>query len=74
MPLWGCPALLSLPRLHSLLNNLRTKLANQEKQFREENHSLAADCERITGQCKEVQRRMRWGVRGHPPMMRPRST
>ncbi|KFP98705.1 Dynein regulatory complex protein 1, partial [Haliaeetus albicilla] len=48
-----------LNRLHSLLNNLRTKLANQEKQFREENHSLAADCERITGQCKEVQRRMR---------------
>ncbi|XP_029893602.1 dynein regulatory complex protein 1 isoform X1 [Aquila chrysaetos chrysaetos] len=48
-----------LNRLHSLLNNLRTKLANQEKQFREENHSLAADCERIMGQCKEVQRRMR---------------
>ncbi|NXS69151.1 DRC1 protein, partial [Pandion haliaetus] len=48
-----------LNRLHSLLNNLRTKLASQEKQFREENYSLAADCERITGQCKEVQRRMR---------------
>ncbi|NXS44078.1 DRC1 protein, partial [Balaeniceps rex] len=48
-----------LNRLHSLLNNLRTKLAKQEKQFREENRSLAADCERITGQCKEVQRRMR---------------
>ncbi|NWT48367.1 DRC1 protein, partial [Chroicocephalus maculipennis] len=48
-----------LNRLHSLLNNLRTKLANQEKQFREENQSLAADCERITGQCKEVQRSMR---------------
>ncbi|NXT19201.1 DRC1 protein, partial [Syrrhaptes paradoxus] len=46
-------------RLHSLLNSLRTKLAKQEKQFREENQSLAADCERITGQCKEVQRRMR---------------
>ncbi|NXU28462.1 DRC1 protein, partial [Thalassarche chlororhynchos] len=48
-----------LNRLHSLLNNLRTKLAKQEKQFREENQSLAADCERITGQCKEVQRRIR---------------
>ncbi|NXT90600.1 DRC1 protein, partial [Anhinga rufa] len=48
-----------LNRLHSLLNNLRTKLAKQEKQFKEENQSLAADCERITGQCKEVQRRMR---------------
>ncbi|NWW91104.1 DRC1 protein, partial [Rhynochetos jubatus] len=48
-----------LNRLHSLLNNLRTKLANQEKHFREENQSLAADCKRITGQCKETQRRMR---------------
>ncbi|NXU59650.1 DRC1 protein, partial [Turnix velox] len=46
-------------RLHSLLNNLRTKLANQEKQLREENQSLVADCERITGQCKEVLRSMR---------------
>ncbi|KGL88328.1 Dynein regulatory complex protein 1, partial [Charadrius vociferus] len=48
-----------LNRLHSLLNNLRTKLSKQEKQFGEENQSLAADCERITGQCKEVQRSMR---------------
>ncbi|NXT30990.1 DRC1 protein, partial [Pelecanoides urinatrix] len=48
-----------LNRLQSLLNNLRTKLAKQEKQFREENQSLTADCEHITGQCKEVQRRMR---------------
>ncbi|NXO49916.1 DRC1 protein, partial [Aramus guarauna] len=48
-----------LNRLHSLLNNLRTKLASQEKQFREENQSLAADCKRIMGQCKEVQSRMR---------------
>ncbi|XP_042658955.1 dynein regulatory complex protein 1 isoform X4 [Tyto alba] len=48
-----------LNRLHSLLNNLRTKLANQEKQFREENQSLADDCKRIMGQCKEVKRRMR---------------
>ncbi|PKU27234.1 hypothetical protein llap_22462 [Limosa lapponica baueri] len=48
-----------LNRLHSLLNNLKTKLANQEKQFREENQSLAADCKRIMGQCKEAQRSMR---------------
>ncbi|NXF41808.1 DRC1 protein, partial [Nyctibius bracteatus] len=48
-----------LNRLHSSLNKLRTKLAKQEKRFREENQSLAADCERITGQCKEMQRRMR---------------
>ncbi|XP_009957975.1 PREDICTED: dynein regulatory complex protein 1, partial [Leptosomus discolor] len=46
-------------RLHSLLKNLRTKLATQEKQFSEENQSLAADCECITGKCQEVQRRMR---------------
>ncbi|OXB60660.1 hypothetical protein ASZ78_001449 [Callipepla squamata] len=45
--------------LRSLLNNLRTKLVEQEKQFREENESLAADCERIMRQCKEVKRRMR---------------
>ncbi|NXN73109.1 DRC1 protein, partial [Himantopus himantopus] len=48
-----------LNRLHGLLNNLRTKLSKQEKQFGEENQSLAADCERIAGQCKEVQRSMR---------------
>ncbi|XP_056200653.1 dynein regulatory complex protein 1 [Falco biarmicus] len=54
-----CQQKRKLNRLHSLLNNLRTKLAKQEKQFREENQSLAANCEHITGQCKEVQRRMR---------------
>ncbi|NXG61010.1 DRC1 protein, partial [Hemiprocne comata] len=46
-------------RLHSFLNNLKTKLANQEKRFREENQSLEADCKRIMEQCKEVQRKMR---------------
>ncbi|XP_054036130.1 dynein regulatory complex protein 1 [Dryobates pubescens] len=46
-------------RLHSLLSNLRTKLANQEKQFEEEKQSLAAYCKSIKGHCKEVQRRMR---------------
>ncbi|XP_064002883.1 dynein regulatory complex protein 1 [Pogoniulus pusillus] len=46
-------------RLHSLLNNLRTKLANQEKQFGEEKQSLAASCESIRGHHKDVQRRMR---------------
>ncbi|NXS53546.1 DRC1 protein, partial [Brachypteracias leptosomus] len=46
-------------RLHSLLNDLKRKLANQEKQFQEENQSLTADCESITGHCKELQRRMR---------------
>ncbi|NXX38231.1 DRC1 protein, partial [Tricholaema leucomelas] len=46
-------------RLHSLLNNLRTKLANQEKQFGEEKQSLAAYCESIRAHYKAVQRRMR---------------
>ncbi|XP_008933734.1 PREDICTED: dynein regulatory complex protein 1, partial [Merops nubicus] len=46
-------------RLHSLLNDLRSKLAHQEKQFREESQSLAATCQSITGHCKELQRRMR---------------
>ncbi|NXD88127.1 DRC1 protein, partial [Halcyon senegalensis] len=48
-----------LNRLHSLLNDLRTKLANQEKQFREDNQSLADDYECITRHCKELQKRMR---------------
>ncbi|KAM9382249.1 dynein regulatory complex protein 1 [Phaethornis superciliosus] len=46
-------------RLHSLLSNLKTRLGNQKKQCSEENQNLAADCERITEQCKEVQRKMR---------------
>ncbi|XP_068792824.1 dynein regulatory complex protein 1 [Struthio camelus] len=48
-----------LNRLHDVLNNLRRKLSKQEKQLREENQSLAADYERIVGQCKELQRMMR---------------
>ncbi|NXG80966.1 DRC1 protein, partial [Baryphthengus martii] len=48
-----------LNRLHSLLNDLRTKLANQEKQYREDNQSLADNCDCIREHCKEVQRRMR---------------
>ncbi|KAM9563033.1 dynein regulatory complex protein 1 [Guaruba guarouba] len=48
-----------LNRLHSLLNNLKIKLAKREKQFREEKQSMAADCERIRVRCKDVQRRMR---------------
>ncbi|NXU82090.1 DRC1 protein, partial [Oreotrochilus melanogaster] len=46
-------------RLHSLLSNLKTRLGNQKKQCREDNQSLAADCERIWEQCREVQRKMR---------------
>ncbi|NXV83752.1 DRC1 protein, partial [Atlantisia rogersi] len=48
-----------LNRLRSLLDSLRKKLAQQEQRFREENQRLAADCEQITRQYKEVQRRMR---------------
>ncbi|NXD68592.1 DRC1 protein, partial [Eolophus roseicapillus] len=48
-----------LNRLHSLLNNLKIKLAKREKQFREEKESMAADCERIRVRCKDTQRRMR---------------
>ncbi|XP_005146528.2 dynein regulatory complex protein 1 [Melopsittacus undulatus] len=48
-----------LNRLHSLLNNLKIKLANREKQFREEKQSMAADCERIRVRCKDLHRRMR---------------
>ncbi|NXJ85482.1 DRC1 protein, partial [Trogon melanurus] len=48
-----------LSQLYSLLNNLKTKLANEEKQFREENQSLVADSECITEHCEEVQRRTR---------------
>ncbi|XP_010120471.1 PREDICTED: dynein regulatory complex protein 1, partial [Chlamydotis macqueenii] len=46
-------------RLQGLLNNLRKKLTDQEKQFREETQSLAADRERIARQYEELQRRMR---------------
>ncbi|KFQ44210.1 Dynein regulatory complex protein 1, partial [Nestor notabilis] len=48
-----------LNRLHSLLDNLKIKLAKREKQFREEKQSMAADCERIRVRCKDTQRRMR---------------
>ncbi|XP_065487942.1 dynein regulatory complex protein 1-like [Caloenas nicobarica] len=46
-------------RLYTIFSNLRTKLAKQEQQFREEKQSLAAHCERIVGKCKVVQRKMR---------------
>ncbi|NXA39947.1 DRC1 protein, partial [Eudromia elegans] len=48
-----------LNRLHDVLNNLRRKLAKQEKQLKEENQNLAADYERLLGQCKELQKMMR---------------
>ncbi|KAG6923567.1 dynein regulatory complex subunit 1 [Chelydra serpentina] len=48
-----------LNRLHDVLNNLRTKLAKQIKQFQEENQNLTADYKRIVEQYKDLQRTMR---------------
>ncbi|NWH79713.1 DRC1 protein, partial [Piaya cayana] len=48
----------NIKRLHGLLSNVRTKLANQEKQFRE-NQGLTADYERFTKQCEEIKSTMR---------------
>uniref|UniRef100_A0A672UB86 Dynein regulatory complex protein 1 n=1 Tax=Strigops habroptila TaxID=2489341 RepID=A0A672UB86_STRHB len=48
-----------LNRLHSLLDNLKIKLAKREKQFREEKQSMEADCERIRVRCRDMQTRMR---------------
>ncbi|XP_038606761.1 dynein regulatory complex protein 1 [Tachyglossus aculeatus] len=46
-------------RLHDVVNNLRTKLAKQIKQYREENQALAADYKRIVVQFKDLQKTMR---------------
>nr|XP_021154214.1 dynein regulatory complex protein 1 [Columba livia] len=46
-------------RLYTIFSNLRTKLAKQEQQFREEGQSLTTHCERIMAKCKVVQRKMR---------------
>ena len=39
------------------MNNLKVKLAEQEKQYREENQGLADDYKRITEQFKELQKK-----------------
>uniref|UniRef100_W5NH33 Dynein regulatory complex protein 1 n=1 Tax=Lepisosteus oculatus TaxID=7918 RepID=W5NH33_LEPOC len=49
----------SLLRLQDVLNNLRIKCAKQEKQSREENHSLTDDYKRIMQQYKEMQKKIR---------------
>ncbi|KAM6355124.1 dynein regulatory complex protein 1-like [Podargus strigoides] len=46
-------------RLHTLLRNLKTKLANEEKKFGKEQQSLEVGCKRLMGKYNEVQRRMR---------------
>lgn len=58
------PLPLSFLRLHDVVNNLRLKLAKQIKQYREENLTLTADYKRIVEQYKDLQRTMRWELRG----------
>ncbi|NWU07968.1 DRC1 protein, partial [Cephalopterus ornatus] len=53
-----------ISRLQSLLSLLNSRLAKQEKKFREEKQSLECDRERIEGQHKEMERRMRWDGMG----------
>ncbi|XP_006625941.2 dynein regulatory complex protein 1 isoform X1 [Lepisosteus oculatus] len=48
-----------ITRLQDVLNNLRIKCAKQEKQSREENHSLTDDYKRIMQQYKEMQKKIR---------------
>ncbi|XP_030830868.1 dynein regulatory complex protein 1 [Strongylocentrotus purpuratus] len=46
-----------ITRLQDVLNNLKVKLAKQEKQYKEENQGLADDYKRITEQFKELQKK-----------------
>ncbi|XP_072029395.1 dynein regulatory complex protein 1-like isoform X2 [Amphiura filiformis] len=46
-----------ITRLQDVLNNMKIKLAKQEKQYREENQNLADDYKRITEQFKELQKK-----------------
>ncbi|XP_076872440.1 dynein regulatory complex protein 1 [Brachyhypopomus gauderio] len=48
-----------ITRMLDILNNLKIKCSNQEKQSREENQSLTDDYKRIVQQYKDVQRKMR---------------
>ncbi|XP_026883481.2 dynein regulatory complex protein 1 isoform X2 [Electrophorus electricus] len=48
-----------ITRMQDILNNLKTKCSNQEKQSREENQSLTDDYKRIMQQYKDMQRKMR---------------
>lgn len=46
-----------ITRMQDTLNNLKSKLAKQERQFKEENQNLADDYKRITDQFKELQKK-----------------
>lgn len=48
-----------ITRLQDVLNNLKQKLAKQEKQYREDNQSLIDDYKRITEQFRELQKKSR---------------
>lgn len=48
-----------ITRLQDLLNNLKTKLKNQERGFGDDNQSLSDDLKRITEQYKELQKKFR---------------
>ncbi|XP_074066023.1 dynein regulatory complex protein 1 isoform X2 [Macrotis lagotis] len=46
-------------RMHDVMNNLRTKMSKQIKQYHEDNMNLTADYKRIVTQFKELQKTMR---------------
>ncbi|KAJ7361796.1 DNA replication checkpoint protein Drc1 [Desmophyllum pertusum] len=48
-----------ITRLQDVLNNLKQKLAKQEKQYREDNQGLTDDYKRITEQFRELQKKSR---------------
>ncbi|XP_028408430.1 dynein regulatory complex protein 1-like [Dendronephthya gigantea] len=48
-----------ITRLQDSLNNLKAKLAKQEKTYRDDNQSLTDDYERITEQYRELQKKFR---------------
>ncbi|XP_005990963.1 dynein regulatory complex protein 1 isoform X1 [Latimeria chalumnae] len=48
-----------ITRQQDVLNNLKIKLAKQEKQYREDNQALTDDYKRITEKYKDLQRKMR---------------
>ncbi|XP_035692027.1 dynein regulatory complex protein 1-like [Branchiostoma floridae] len=48
-----------ITRLQDVLNNLKVKLAKQEKQYKEENQGLTDDYKRITEQYQELQKKFK---------------
>ncbi|XP_067046612.1 dynein regulatory complex protein 1-like [Acropora muricata] len=48
-----------ITRLQDVLNNLKQKLAKQEKQYKEDNQALTDDYKRITEQFRELQKKSR---------------